>query len=62
MVSKSLVQTVTKLLKLKPFETAAVHELQPHDPANRIYFCNWILKSGRDGEIDSHLTVSSDKA
>jgi hypothetical protein len=62
MVSRSVAQTVTKLLKLKPFETAGVRELQPHNPANRMNFCNWILKSDHDGEIDSHLMFSSDKA
>jgi hypothetical protein len=30
-VSKSLALTGTKLLKLKPFKTTVVHELQPHD-------------------------------
>jgi hypothetical protein len=34
-ISKTSARTATILLKLKPNETAVVHELQPCDPANR---------------------------
>jgi transposase len=34
-ISKTSARTATILLKLKPNETRAVHEVQPHDPANR---------------------------
>jgi hypothetical protein len=41
----------TKSLKLKPFKTATVHELQLHDLANRVNFCNWFLQSVNNAEI-----------
>jgi hypothetical protein len=28
-----------KLLKLRPYKTAAVHSLQPHDSVVRLHFC-----------------------
>jgi hypothetical protein len=34
-ISKTSARTAAMLLKLKPNETTTVHELQPHDPANR---------------------------
>jgi len=39
-VSKSSARSGTELLKLKPFKITVVHELQPHDSANRVNFCN----------------------
>lgn len=41
-------QTATKFLKLKSFKTIVVHELQPHDPPNRVNFCNWIPQAIHD--------------
>jgi len=49
-VSKSSAWTTTKLPVLKPFKTKVV----PCDPANRMNFCNWILQSVYDSEIDRH--------
>jgi hypothetical protein len=39
-----------------------MHALQPHNPANRIHFCSWFLKSVIEGEIDLQLTLLSDEA
>jgi hypothetical protein len=66
-VSKSLARNATKLLKLKPYKTRQdktrqVHELQPRDPASRVNFCNWMLQSIHDGEIDPNLIFFSDEA
>lgn len=61
-VPKSSAQIATKPLKLKPFQTIAVHELQPHDPTNRTHFCNWIHPSVHDSEIDPHPVFFSGKA
>jgi hypothetical protein len=61
-VSKSSALIATKVLKLKPFKTTVVHELQPSEPTDRISFCNWILRFICDGEINSHLISFSDKA
>jgi len=36
---------ITELLKLKPFKIRVVNELQSHDLANSVNFCNWILLS-----------------
>jgi len=54
-VSKLSAWTATKLLKLKPFKTTVVHELQPRDSINRINFCEWILPSVHVGETDPYL-------
>jgi hypothetical protein len=47
-----------RLLKMKPFKTTVVHELQPYDSVNSVNFCNWILQSVHGGEIDPHLIFS----
>jgi hypothetical protein len=39
-----------------------VHELQPRDPVSRVNFCNWMLQSIYDGEIDPNLIFFSDEA
>lgn len=39
-----------------------MYELQPLRPACRVHFCNWILQSVRDVEIEPNLTSSSDEA
>jgi hypothetical protein len=52
--------TATKLLKLKPFKTTVVHELQPHDPANRVNYCKWILQSVHDSDINHHSILFSE--
>jgi hypothetical protein len=47
-------QTATQLLKFISFKITVVHELQPCDPNNRVNFCNWILQSVHDYEINSY--------
>jgi hypothetical protein len=59
---KRLARNATKLLKLKPYKSRQVHELQPRDPASRVNFCNWMLQSIHDGEIDPNLILFSDEA
>jgi hypothetical protein len=57
-ISKSPAKTATKLLK--PFKVTAVHQLQPHDPANRVNFCKCILHSVHAVEIGPHLIFSDE--
>jgi hypothetical protein len=42
-VSITSARRATKLLKLRPYETAVVHALKEHDSVARINFCNWFL-------------------
>jgi hypothetical protein len=43
-----------KLLKLQLYKVTVVHILQACDSARRINFCNWLLQSVHDGEVDPH--------
>lgn len=61
-VSKSLVHTATKILKLKPYKVTVVHELRPLDNEKRITFCNWVLHNIVDGIVDPQLIIFSDEA
>jgi hypothetical protein len=49
-VSESSMQTASRLLK-ETIKMTVVHELQSHDPANRVNLYNWILHSDNDGEL-----------
>jgi hypothetical protein len=59
-VSKSSARRVTQFLKLRPYKTTAIHALRPGDPASRIHFSNWFLRSVVEGEINPQLTFFSD--
>jgi hypothetical protein len=62
-VSKSLARTATKLMKLTSIKTTnSGHELQQRDRANRMNFCDWILRSVRDGETEPQLMFFTDEA
>jgi len=60
-VAKTSVQTATKL-KLEPFKTTVVHEVQSCDPTYRVNSCNRIFHSVHDGKIDSHVVFFSDNS
>jgi hypothetical protein len=61
-VSKYSARRASQLLKLRRYETAVIHGLQPRDPANEIHFCSWFLQSDVEGEFDPQWTVFSDEA
>jgi hypothetical protein len=52
----------TQLLKLRPYKTAVIHALQPHNPAIRVHFYSWLLQSAVKDDIDSQLISFSDEA
>jgi hypothetical protein len=52
-------KTATKFLRLKPFKTTVVYELQPHDPTNRVNICKWNLQAVYDDEVNPPLTCIS---
>jgi hypothetical protein len=61
-VSKSNARIATELLKLRPYNTTAIHALQPFNPTSRVQFCSQFLRSVTEGEIDPQLTLFSDEA
>jgi hypothetical protein len=61
-VSTSSARKATQMLKLRPHNRMTIHALQPRDPASRVYFCSWFLRSVIEGEIDLQLTFFSDEA
>lgn len=61
-ISYGSVQKATRLLKLQPYKITAVQELKTGDPAKRLQFCEWVLKSVHDGEIDPYLIFFSDES
>jgi hypothetical protein len=61
-VSASTARRATRLLKLRPYKTTVIHDLQPRDPCSRVHFCSWFLPSVVVGEIDPQLTFFSAEA
>jgi hypothetical protein len=61
-ISKSSAAKSIKLLKIRPCKLIVIHALKPRDPASRIDFCNWFLKSVHDGEVGPHFTYFCDEA
>jgi hypothetical protein len=42
-------------VKIRLFKATVVHALQQRDPASGSHFCNWVLQSVRDGEVDPYF-------
>jgi transposase len=38
-VSEYSTRTAKQLLKLRPYRTTVIHDLQPRDPSSRVHFC-----------------------
>jgi hypothetical protein len=51
-----IARKATQLLKLRPYKAAAIHALQPCNPASWVNFFSWFLHSVIKGEIDPQLT------
>ncbi|PNF13606.1 hypothetical protein B7P43_G17663 [Cryptotermes secundus] len=49
-------------LKLTPYKTTAIHNLQPRDSASRVHFCSWFPQSVAEGETDPQFTCLSNEA
>jgi hypothetical protein len=61
-VPKSSARIGTQLLKLRPYKTVVIHDLQPRDPASSVHFCSWFLQTVVESEIDQQLTFFFDEA
>ena len=54
--------SATKALHLKPYHTTDVHKISETDNCSRTWFCNWLMNTVVDGQVDSQLTFFSDEA